>query len=68
MSKGKPRYAVELKPERSPASFMAGGKAVELDEKNNRFETDDRRVWLQIRALPFLNDLGEVDTTKAKES
>ena len=65
MAKRKPKYAVEVKPSvlksKFPtASFMADGKAVELDEDKPRFETSDERVYLEIRDLPFLNDLGDV--------
>lgn len=63
----KPRYAVELKSGNSPASFMAGHKAVDLDDDNPRFETTDEAVYLQVRELPFLKDVGEVKEKKATE-
>lgn len=49
-------YGLELKGE-GPASFMAGGKAVEL-EAGDVFETTDARVYYAVRGLPFLKDLG----------
>ncbi len=62
----KPRYAVELKADVNVASFMAGGKAIELDESNRVFETTERSEYLGVRELPFLKDLGE--QSDAKES
>ena len=60
----KPRYAVELKADVEVGSFMADGKAIELDDKNRVFETSDQSVYLGVRELPFLKDLGE----QSKES
>jgi hypothetical protein len=52
----KPKYAVELKAGVGVASFMAGGKAVELTDENPVYETDDESEYLGIRDLPFLKD------------
>lgn len=65
MAKRKPKYAVEVKPSAlkakfPTASFMADGKAVELSEDKPRYETSDEQVYLGIRDLPFLNDLGDI--------
>lgn len=51
-------YGLELKGD-GPASFMAGGEAVEL-EAGDVFETTDTRAYYQLRGLPFLNDLGVI--------
>lgn len=65
---GKPRYAVELKPGCSPASFMAGHTAVELEGDGARFETDDPFVYQQLLALPFLADAGDGKAKKAAKA
>ncbi len=62
----KPRYAVELKADIDSASFMAGGKAIELDSDKRVFETLDYSEYLGVRDLPFLKDMGE--QSDAKES
>jgi len=62
----KPRYAVELKADVEVGSFMADGKAIELDDKNRVFETSDQSVYLGVRELPFLKDLGK--QTKGSKS
>ena len=43
-------------------SFMASGKAVELEHDGDVFETTDRRAYEELRKLPFLEDLGETGT------
>lgn len=58
-------YGLELKGD-GPASFMAGGEAVELNA-GEVFETTDARAYYQLRGLPFLNDLG-VLRTRSTES
>lgn len=55
----KAKYAVELKAGVNSAQFQVGGREVELNEDNPRFETDDRRVYEGIRGLPFLKEAGE---------
>ena len=42
------------------ASFMAAGRAVNLNADNPTFETEDRTLWHGLRDLPFLEDEGEV--------
>lgn len=63
----KPKFAVELKSGHSPASFMAGGKAVELTDENPRFETGEASEYYGIRDLPFLKDLGEIKSGAKSE-
>ena len=51
------KLAVELKPGVGVASFMAGDKAVELDEKNSRYECEDANEHFRLlRDHPFLKD------------
>jgi hypothetical protein len=49
-------YALRLKKDCAPASFMAAGTAVELTEDGQVFTTTERRVYEQLRLLPFLED------------
>jgi hypothetical protein len=51
------KLAVELKPGVGVASFMAGDNAVELDEKNSRYECADANEHFRLlRDHPFLQD------------
>ena len=59
-------YGLELKGD-GPASFMADGEAVELENAGDVFETTNARAYYQLRGLPFLNDLG-VLRTRSTES
>lgn len=60
-----PVYAVELEKDVNGAQFNAGGVEVELTKDAPRFETSQRNVYLGIRDLPFLKDVGEVKPGKA---
>jgi hypothetical protein len=59
-----PVYAVELAKDLNAAQFNAGGEEIELSSENPRFETTDRQVYIGIRDLAFLVDLGEVKAKK----
>lgn len=61
-------YALRLKKDCAPASFMAAGTAVELTKDGQVFKTTDRRVFEQLRLLPFLEDCTDEPAAKAQET
>jgi hypothetical protein len=61
-----PVYAVELSKSAVSAQFTVDGREVVLTAESPRFETTDRYVYLGVRELPFLVDLGEQQKAKGK--
>lgn len=62
MAKRKRYYGFRLKDGRAPASFMADGRAQELTNDGDVYKTESLRTAELLRMLPFLEDLGTVDS------
>lgn len=61
-------YGLELKQGKAPASFMAEGRAVELENDGDVFKTTDAAAYHALRVLPFLTDLGVLSTASLESA